>query len=342
MPNNTLRSSVMSITPVERSFRSSFGNLYSYTYTPAQSDSQTLLFLHGFPSHKYDWHHQREHFANLGHGVLCLDLLGFGRSDAPDTQESYRLKSMSNDIIELLDHLQLQASVVGIGHDLGAMFLSRLATYHSTRIAAIIYLAVGPHKLNQPFDVDAINAFTKSVLGHEYLGYISWMTSDPSAQVDLETHAESAMKLLFCEDYKLWDTAFRPAGAMKAFVTEDQNAQVGSWFTAEMRREHLELYKRPDGYKGVIKWYTMMANNDSLADEKDLTDHQLDIPALLIAPEPEVAQQKEMAASWHPQLEVESLGSGHWVHLEKPAETNKLIEGFVTRLGMRSKPNESR
>ncbi|KAL2209651.1 epoxide hydrolase [Sarocladium strictum] len=332
----------MSTTPREQSFRSSIGNAYSYTFTPPQSDSPTLLFLHGFPSHKTDWHHQREHFANLGHGVLCLDLLGFGRSAAPDTQDSYRLKSMSNEIIELLDHLHLESPVIGIGHDLGAMFLSRLTTYHAARIAAIVYLSVGPNKLSQPFDVDAINTFTKSVLGHEYLGYISWMTSDPDAQAELETHAESAMKLLFCDDPKLWDTAFRPAGAMKAFVTQDQDVKIGPWFTTDMQREHLELYKQPGGYKGAIKWYKMMANNDSLVDEKEVADHQLDKPALLIAPEQESAQQKEMAASWHPQLQVESLSCGHWVHLERPAETNKLIEDFIAGVGLGSKREESR
>lgn|SRR5687767_9698263 len=158
------------IAALERAFRTSKGNHYSYTHKEPRSDSATLLFLHGFPSHKGDWIYQKGHFEKLGYGIILLDILGFGRSEATTARECYHWRSMSNDITELLDHLQVKGPVIGIGHDLGAMLLSRLAIWHPERIEAVIYIAVGPHKLGLRFDVDAINSFTKSMMGHEYLG----------------------------------------------------------------------------------------------------------------------------------------------------------------------------
>ena len=316
----------------DSSHLTSKGNRYSYTYDPSTSVSPTLIFLHGFPSQKHDWDGQRKYFTKLGYGVLLIDLLGFGRSDSPDNQDCYRLKPMSDEIVDLLDHIQIKGPVIGIAHDLGVMLLSRLAIYHPSRIQAMIYLAVGPHQLGQRFDMDAINHFTKQMLGHEYLGYMSWMVGDPTAGAELEKHAESAMKLMFCADHALWDSSFRPLGAMRTVVTEDRDAEVGSWFTAEMQQQHLDCYQRPGGYKGAIRWYKNMANNASTSDEETASGQKQDKPALLIAPEHEASQQKDQAASWHTRLESHALPCGHWVHLEKAAETNKLIEAFVSSL----------
>jgi pimeloyl-ACP methyl ester carboxylesterase len=158
------------------------------------------------------------------------------------------------------------------------------------------------------------------------------MVTDPSAQHDLETHAESAMKLIFCDEPELWNSDFRPAGAMKAFVTQDKEASVGPWFSSEMQKLHLELYKRSGGYKGAISWYKMMANNDSIADEQHLEDQMMEKPAMLIVPEHEAIQQKDTVSSWHTNLSVEPLSCGHWVHMERAAETNKIIEGFLACL----------
>ncbi|KAH8169384.1 alpha/beta hydrolase fold domain-containing protein [Sarocladium implicatum] len=317
------------------------GNRYSYSYNPATPGLPTILFLHGFPSHKHDWDSQKDHFASLGYGVILVDLLGFGHSDAPDNQDCYRLESMSDDIIDLLDHVKAHGPVVGIAHDLGVFLLSRLAIYHPERVQALVYLAVGPHQLGQRFDLDAINQFTKQMLGHEYVGYISWMAGDPTAEKKLEKNAEAAMKLMFCADPTLWDSSFRPLGAMEAFVSEGRDVEVGSWFSPKMQEEHLRCYRRPGGYKGAIKWYKNMANNESLIDEERVKDQKQDKPTLLVAPEHEASQQKDQAASWHTRLELQPLSCGHWVHLEKAKETNQAIEAFVKSVSVEEDASRS-
>lgn len=313
-------------------FTTSNGNTYSYVYNPAdQNRKATLLLLHGFPSTLHDWRLQIDHFSSKGYGVVALDLLGYGSSSKPYDVQQYRLKPMGDEVVELLDHLGLQ-QVVGVGHDFGATLLSRMAAYHPERWTALVFLAVGPPKLGTSFDVEMINQMTKQALGFELLGYIPWLASD-SAQATLEKHAEAAMNLLFCRDRTAWDQWFHPLEKMKQFVSEDRRLPVGPWYTEDLQRKHLEAFSQPDGYNGVTRWYRMWMDNLFAPDEVGFQDFHISQSALFVVPrEPEAsaAQQEQMLAAWTPELKTVKVDSGHWVHLEKPLETNKAIEEFLS------------
>jgi soluble epoxide hydrolase/lipid-phosphate phosphatase len=313
-------------------FTSSNGNKYSYVYNPAdQSGKITLLFLHGFPSTLQDWLPQIDHFSSKGYGVVALDLLGYGSSSKPSDVQKYRLKPMGDEVVELLDHLGLH-QVVGIGHDFGATLLSRMAAYHPERWTALVFLAVGPPKLGTPFDVDMINQMTKEALGFELLGYIPWLASD-ATQATLEQHAEAAMSLMFCRDHAAWDQWFHPLEKMKQFVSEDRRLLVGSWYTKDLQRKHLEAFGQQDGYKGVTRWYRMWKENLFAPEEVGFQDFRISQPTLFVVPrEPEASavQQEQMLAAWTPGLKTVKVDSGHWVHLEKPLETNAAIEEFLS------------
>ncbi|KAF5019461.1 hypothetical protein F66182_8543 [Fusarium sp. NRRL 66182] len=305
-------------------------NTYSYVSIQPVSRNKTILLLHGFPSTLNDWVHQIRHLSSAGYGVVAADLLGYGASSKPTEADRYRLKVMSDEVIELLDHLKLQ-TVVGVGHDFGATLLSRLAAYHPSRWDSFVFLAVGPPKLGTPFDVDTINQVTKQMLGYEMLGYIPWL-ADPSSQGMLEQHAESAMSLLFCRDRKAWGEWFHPLGKMKEFVRNDRRVPVGSWYTKDLQEAHLEAFGSTDGYKGACRWYRMWKDNLFAADETGFEDFQATQPVLFIAPaEPEQAtlQQQQMLASWAPNLRTVKLDTGHWVHLERPDETSSAIQDLL-------------
>lgn len=91
---------------------------YHYYYQPAKDATlPTLLFLHGFPTTSHIWSRQVPYFQNHGFGIIVPDMLGFGGSSKPTDPEDYRLSSVCNDIVELLDSERVEDSVV-IGHDL--------------------------------------------------------------------------------------------------------------------------------------------------------------------------------------------------------------------------------
>lgn len=317
-----------------KTFTTSLGNVYSYLHSVPQSQPQTLLFLHGFPSTSYDWTHQIAHFTSRGYGTLAPDLLGYGQTSKPTDVAQYRLKSISAEIAELLDHLSLQ-HVVGVGHDFGATLLSRLVVYHAERLDALVFLTVGPPRMGTPFDVNAINAFTKQALGYEWLGYMPWVGGDKATQEILEKHAESAMSLVFCADKKEWEPWFRPLGKMKQFVEKDDRLPIGKWYTEDLQQNHLQAFGCKDGYKGAARWYRMWMDNLGAVDEEGLDRFQIQIPALYAGvgeDDRTPGQQELMLREWVPGLKTVRVNAGHWVHLERPEETNQAIMQLLQTL----------
>lgn len=92
------------------------GANYNYVLVEPKGNKPYILFLHGFPSSSYDWRHQIPFFSKAGYGIIVPDLLGYGGTDKPEVLEAYRLKSMSDDMASLLDHLQIK-EVLAVGHD---------------------------------------------------------------------------------------------------------------------------------------------------------------------------------------------------------------------------------
>lgn len=292
------------------------------------------MFLHGFPSHADDWLFQVQHFSARGYGIVAPDLLGYGETSKPSDIDNYRLKPMSDELVELIDSLGLR-QVIGVGHDFGATLLSRAAAYHPSRWIAFVFLAVGPPRLGTPFDVNEINRMTKEAMGQEMLGYIPWLGGDISAQSVLEEHAEAAMSIMFPADAAMWDEWFHPLEKLKAFVQGDLRVPVGEWYPEELRGRHLGTFSKPDGYRGVVRWYRMLLENLFSPDEVGFENYKIQQPVLFVVPkmpETSAAQQQQMLADWAPQVETAVVDSGHWVHLERRSETNKAIEVFLNKL----------
>jgi soluble epoxide hydrolase/lipid-phosphate phosphatase len=151
---------------------------YSYVYiSPKSKELSTILLLHGFPSSCYDWRHQIDYFSQRGYGILAPDLLGFGGSSKPNDINEYRAKVMANDVIELLDQENIERVHV-VGHDTGCLMVSRLANYHSDRLLTCTFLAVPYSPPGEHFDLDAVNAIMKQVMGYERFGYLRFFVQD--------------------------------------------------------------------------------------------------------------------------------------------------------------------
>lgn len=320
--------------PSRQRFATSRGYSYSYIHIKSRNRRPTLLLLHGWPSHMDDWIYQIRYFEAKGYGLVVPDLLGYGGSSNPSDAKEYRLEPISRDLAELLDQLQLE-KVVGVGHDWGATILSRFAIYHPARLSAVAFLGIGASSPNAPFDLDTINAMTKKAAGMEMLGYITYITRDPTSQQTMEKNAEAVMDVMFTADPKTWDVHLRPLGGLKTFVEEDGRQGVGSWFPPELQRQHLEIFGKIDGYLGPSRYYVMLDENLSVPDEDRLKDFKITQPALLVVPGDPAASaemQVQMLSAWVPNLIVTAVESGHWVHMERSDETNLAIEGLLEKL----------
>jgi pimeloyl-ACP methyl ester carboxylesterase len=101
---------------ISKSSRLPNGTTYSYVHIEPQGKKPWILFLHGFPSASYDWRHQINFFRELGYGILCPDLLGYGGTDKPTDLEAYRLKKMSEEVVAILDAEGVD-KVLAVAHD---------------------------------------------------------------------------------------------------------------------------------------------------------------------------------------------------------------------------------
>jgi pimeloyl-ACP methyl ester carboxylesterase len=80
------------------------------------SDKDTILFIHGFPSAAWDWHFQWKHLARQFR-LLSLDMLGFGLSDKPPKHQ-YSLLEQADIIQALLARKNVKQCHV-LAHDYG-------------------------------------------------------------------------------------------------------------------------------------------------------------------------------------------------------------------------------
>lgn len=83
----------------------------------ASASSLHVLFIHGFPSLAYSWRHQ---LAACPLPAAAFDLKGFGQSDKKKATESYSQRSLTNDVLLLLDALGWTRVIV-VGHDWGGV-----------------------------------------------------------------------------------------------------------------------------------------------------------------------------------------------------------------------------
>lgn len=129
-----------------------------------------MLLLHGFPATRHEWHYQTDKLSAEGYGIIAPDLLGFGDTDRPTDLAVFRLKSMSEQLMEILDVHRLK-TVVGVAHDWGTVVLSRSLYWHSERYEKVVFVSSGYSPVGVPFNIDAINATSMATLGYAQYGY---------------------------------------------------------------------------------------------------------------------------------------------------------------------------
>ena len=226
---------------------------YTYLHIPAKSSQPTLLFLHGFPSSSYDWRRQIEYFSPKGYGILAPDLLGYGGTDRPSLLE-YSGKKMASDLVELLEHEKI-GDVHVIGHDWGCFPVSRLANYYPKRFLTLSFLDIPYRPPGQPWDLDAVNKFTKENMGFEVFGYWYFFEKEGTGKLCGENvricccvtiielmkrgQFESFFSLIHPEDPATWAKHFAPTGAIDEWVMSNRVGPLAGYWTEEVGKLHL-------------------------------------------------------------------------------------------------------
>jgi 2-succinyl-6-hydroxy-2,4-cyclohexadiene-1-carboxylate synthase len=86
----------------------------------------TLVLLHGFTGSARNWESLYVNLALPGWHIVALDMLGHGRSSAPDDPERYGMEHCQDDILAVLQELGVQpGEAVLLGYSMGG----RIALY---------------------------------------------------------------------------------------------------------------------------------------------------------------------------------------------------------------------
>lgn len=106
-------------------------NVWYETNTSAKAP--TLLLVHGFPLDHSMWQHQAPLLDE--YSILAPDLFGFGASDP--VADSLSMKSMADDLAQLLDCLDLP-EVIFCGLSMGGYIGWEFFARHRSRLAGLI------------------------------------------------------------------------------------------------------------------------------------------------------------------------------------------------------------
>lgn len=97
---------------------------------------RAFVLIHGLLMNRRMYEGLGPAIAKRGNRLICVDLLGHGRSDRPADLRLYTMPLFARQVAALLDHLGLESAVVG-GTSLGANVALELATHEPERVKAL-------------------------------------------------------------------------------------------------------------------------------------------------------------------------------------------------------------
>jgi pimeloyl-ACP methyl ester carboxylesterase len=97
---------------------------------------RVIVLAHGLLMNRRMYSRLGPALAERGQRVVCVDLLGHGRSERPEDLRLYSMPLFARQVSRLIDHLGLESAVVG-GTSLGANVALELATREPERVRGL-------------------------------------------------------------------------------------------------------------------------------------------------------------------------------------------------------------
>ena len=299
-------------------------------------DGPTVLCVAGCPELAGSWHNQVEFLSSHGYRVAALDVRGYGGSSVPTEVERYTLKELAGDIAAVATALS-DEPVVFVGHDWGAPIVwntairspgsgaggrrSERALHPGGRHVADRYLrsdlrrSVLLHALLQP------SGRPEADFGADLRGALKRVYFALSGDAPLNCWLPDAPR----------DAAFLPLlpdppdGPLSFITDADLDA-----LTASFERT---------GMIGAFNRYRASALD--AAESADIVGAPVTQPSCFIAGERDPVRAfipgndgyaDPGAACTDFRGSTIVPGAGHWVHQERPAETNAALLTFLQLL----------
>ncbi|WP_448332174.1 alpha/beta fold hydrolase [Streptomyces sp. DSM 41534] len=262
-----------------------------------------LVLLHGFPQTHLMWRHVAADLA-ADHTVICPDLRGYGASDKPAADAdpaAYAKRTMAADIVALARALGHDRFALA-GHDRGALVAFRAGLDHPAAITHLACLDVLP-----TLDMwDVLHGTTGAVGFHLYL-----MAQPPGLP---ERMISACPDDFFGHFLDLW--------------TGDPRA-----IPADVRAAYLNACRA--AVPSIVADYRASAGVDVDHDRADRDGgRRLTMPVTVVQQDWGAALGYDAAAvwrAWADDLEHATVGYGHFMAEEAPADIAKTLRELLAR-----------
>jgi pimeloyl-ACP methyl ester carboxylesterase len=254
----------------------------------SEGDGPLALLLHGFPDSAWTFHRLLPALAQAGFRAVAPWTRGYAPTEVPSDGD-YRVATLAADANALHEALGGGADAVLVGHDWGAITAYGAAALEPDRWRRVVTMAVPPPALA------SAAFFDYAQLKKSFYVYLF--------QTDLAELVAGADDLAFLDN--LWHD-WSP-----------------SYDGSQDLRHVKDALRAPENLRAAIGYYRAMFAGGALGDSPPhptLYLHGEDDGAFLAD---RVLQAKAHLSA---ESEVRVLpGVGHFLHLERPAEVNRLI-----------------
>lgn len=190
-----------------------------------------VVLLHGFPECWYAWSEYVDPFVDAGYRVLVPDQRGYNRSDKPSGVRSYRLRTLSRDVVSLIGS-EGRASAHVVGHDWGAAVAWDVALRHPGVVDRLGVLNV-PHP----------SVFRRTLLRNPTQTRKSWYMC--------------CFQLPRLPEWMLKRSAFEPL-----IDRMREKANPGT-FDEERLRRYRAAWSRPGALTAMLNWYRALRHYEA-------------------------------------------------------------------------------
>lgn len=310
------------------------GKTYHYLHAkPSGTPRGTILLVHGWPDLAFGWRYQVPYLLSLGLQVIVPDMLGYGGTDAPQDLALYSLKSVNDDLAELVRQIiGPDEQIILGGHDWGGMVVWRFALWHPEMLKGVFsictpYAPVLPDFVDIPQLIQRLPNFTyqAQLAGPDVEREIG---SDPAKIRGLLSGVYGARgsdgELVFTVNKGVHFENLDKMG--KSPLLSDEEIDY-----------YVDQYAR-NGVRGPLNWYRTRKVNyeEELALLKDGQQPKVQPPSMLVAARGDAALPPRMAKGmevFFEKVKILEVDGSHWSLWEpSAAETNAHIGAFVEEL----------